>query len=316
MQSVYRLHYSFFIFFLLLTILPVAYAAVEVELTLRIVEEGQTGFANDEISLAENETLDLQNFVQTVPDEPKTIGSIDIIITQQVQLVSSIFANPILLENTDLTTVSVSISDQTKILGPATWDKTITPPKTVTTTGTVPAGFVTPTSAIEVGSPDVVLVFNSPVTILLNDVTGQIAYKLSGTNNWVLISSCSGSFATPTAPPAPGECSINNGVDTKIVTFHFTEFGPLEEEPKEEPEPDPTPTPKSSGGSGSGRTGVGPDSASPGQVFVPSFPVLPEEGETKAKLPDWFRAVVFWWAEGKITEEEMNIAMQYLFKIL
>ena len=305
------LNRSFFLFLtlvILLTVPPIH--AQTAYVTSKIVEPGQTGFANDKISLEENETLDLSDFILDVPQFVETVGTSNVILTQQVELIATIDGNSIVLENTELPTISVEISDQTKISGPVDWDNKISPPTEIETTGDIPSGFQTPDSVIQIGSPDVILIFDKTVTIILEGVTGQTAYKLPGEETWNLISGCNGDYENPDDPTFPNECSISNEIDTKIVTYHFTEFVGLEETPEDPPE-DPIQSPKSS--SGGGRTAVGPSSSSPGQVFVP---VLPGEEEIKVKLPDWFRQVVFWWAEGKITEEEMNTAMQYLFKIL
>lgn len=38
---------------------------------------------------------------------------------------------------------------------------------------------------------------------------------------------CGGTYASPAPPVFPGACYISNGVDTEIVTYHFTTFGSL-----------------------------------------------------------------------------------------
>ena len=215
------------------------------------------------------------------------------------------------IENTDLAIVLVEIPDKTTLSAPASWDKIIVPPKEIPTTGTIPSGFQTPASVIQIGSPDVVLVFDKTVTIILQGVTGQIAYKLSNQNTWNLISTCTGTYANPTDPAFPKECSISNGVDTKILTYHFTEFAGLTSTPSIPSSPSTSPSTSSGGSSGGhGRTGSGPSSSSsPGILQSPN---LPQQEDSPTKMPEWFRLVMFWWAEGKITEEEMNNALNWL----
>ena len=270
--------------------------------TATLLEEGQIGGdANDEIVLDEDETLDLTNIVETVPETTETIGGVDVDLTQEVEFVA-VNNDVIVLKNTAEPSISVEIFDQTKIKAPAAWDGILTPPITVPVTGTVDSAFVAPTSGILFGSPDVILVFDKAVTIILTGTTGQTAYKLPGQTSWTLIDTCTGIFSNPDDPPANGECSISDSTDTKILTFHFTEFTGLSSIPST---PD-TPSTPSGGSSGGGRTGERPSTSSPGQVLEPG------ERDGPVKIPEWFRLVVFWWAEGKITEEEMNNALNWL----
>ena len=163
-----------------------------------------------------------------VTEFTETIGGVSVDLSKQVQFVSTESGTPITLQNIDVPSVIVKIPDRVTLSGPEDWDNIFSPPILVTTGGTVQSGFQTPTSSIQVGSPDVVLVFDKAVTLILDDTTGQTAYKLSGTNNWVLISTCTGTFANPNDPPVNGECSISDGTNTKILTYHFTEFAELE----------------------------------------------------------------------------------------
>jgi len=127
MQSAYRLRYSFFIFFLILLIIPNVYAA-EFTFTLTIVPEGDVGFTNDVISLDSTETLDLTSSTLDVTEFVEVVGNLEVALTQQVRIVSITDNDQIVLENTDLTTISVEIPDQTTISGPEEWDNTIAPP--------------------------------------------------------------------------------------------------------------------------------------------------------------------------------------------
>jgi len=146
-----------------------------------------------------------------------------------VTLNSGVTDEPIVLTNSDLSGVSASIPDGTKIQGPAGWDGKITPPISGTPSGgNAPAGFSVGSTVISIGSPDGTLVFDKPVTILLLGVTGTVGYRPSESDTWVQITNvCGGSYDTPTPPTEPGECAISNGTDTKIVTYHFTTFGSL-----------------------------------------------------------------------------------------
>jgi len=163
-----------------------------------------------------------------------------------VTLQSGVDGEPIVLTNVDLDDVTVSIPDETLITGPDGWDGIIQPPAAGTPSGTPPAGFSVGDTVISVGSPDGTLLFDKAVTIVLAGVTGTVGYRPSGSDVWQTITStCGGTYAAPEAPVAPGECSINNGTDTKIVTFHFTSFGGLNPTP-------PTPAPSSGGGGGGG----------------------------------------------------------------
>lgn len=147
----------------------------------------------------------------------------------EVTLQSGINGQPIVLTNSNLSNVSASIPDGTKIQGPAGWDGKITPPISGTPSGgNAPSGYSVGSTVISVGSPDGTLTFDKPVTILLSGVTGAVGYRPSGSNTWVRITNvCANPYATPGNPPASGECAISNGTDTKIVTYHFTSFGSL-----------------------------------------------------------------------------------------
>lgn len=151
------------------------------------------------------------------------------LVGREVTLRSGVNGSPIVLTNSNLSNISASIPDGTKIQGPAGWDGKITPPISGTPSGgTAPAGFSVGSAVISIGSPDGTLVFDKPVTILLAGVTGTVGYRPSGSNTWVQITNtCASPYATPGNPPANGECYISNGTDTKIVTYHFTSFGSL-----------------------------------------------------------------------------------------
>lgn len=151
------------------------------------------------------------------------------LVAGKVTLKSGVSGSPIVLTNSSVSTVSASIPDGTKIQGPTGWDGKIAPPISGTPSGgNAPAGFSVGSTVITIGSSEGTLVFDKPVSIVLAGVTGTVGYRPSGSDTWVRITNvCGGSYETPTAPAAPGECAINNGTDTKIVTYHFTSFGSL-----------------------------------------------------------------------------------------
>ncbi|KAG2478596.1 MAG: hypothetical protein NPMRTH1_400004 [Nitrosopumilales archaeon] len=159
----------------------------------------------------------------------KTVGDKAVLVKKAVKLESGTDNKPVIIKNVALPSVSVSIPDGTTILGPDEWTGTIQPPKTGSSSGTAPSGFSVGNTVIEVGSPDVVLLFDNPVDVLLSGVTGNVGYKPAGSSTWIQITNvCGGTFDSPDDPVFPGECFISNGVDTKIFTYHFTTFGGLD----------------------------------------------------------------------------------------
>jgi uncharacterized membrane protein YgcG len=299
---------SFFLFIFLFS-LPLVYGET---MQAYLLAPGEESFTNDEIVLTNDETLDLDPI--TVFETTETIGGQEVELTQEVKIVAddSTFVS---LRNTALTNVIVAIPDNTIVKAPAAWNGEITPPKSISTSGSVAAGFQTPSTSIQVGSPDVILVFDKAVTILLTGTTGQTAYKTPGANTWISISSCSGTYAAPADPAANGECSISNGVDTKIVAFHFTEFAGLSATPAPSA-PAAASTSTSGNSGGHGRTGVGPSSSGgssgssgysgPGLVYdIPEKPIIPG-------LPKWFNSVIIWQQQGLISTDEMLQAWKWL----
>ena len=291
----------FFYIFLILMGFPLANAEI---IKAYLLPEGETSFNNDEIVLVTDETLDVSNNVITF-DTPttETIGEITIELTQEVTLIAD-DSNVITLKNTDLEIVTVEIPDKTTIFAPAEWDQTISPPTEVATSGTVSSGYDIPTISIQIGSPDVVLVFDSAVTIILEGTTGQTAYKLSGTDNWLLISGCTGTYDNPDDPSVNGECSISDGTNTKILTYHFTEFAELTET-VETTTPETTPeTTTTSSGSGSGPG----SSSSRGGSTISFF-----EQSTVSVFPNWFKTTTInWWVADLISDNEFKSIVNYL----
>lgn len=158
------------------------------------------------------------------------IGDKQITVKKAVKIASGLSNTPIKIKNTNLSNVEISIPDDSTVLGPDSWTGSINPPKTTTKSGTAPSGFSIGNTVIEVGSKSEILLFDNPVTITLSGVTGVVGYKPAGSENWKQITNqCSGTFDNPGSPPFPEECFISNEADTKIVTFHFTVFGSLNE---------------------------------------------------------------------------------------
>jgi hypothetical protein len=245
---------------------------------------------------------------------------------------SGVQDKPIIIKNIALPSVSVTIPDDTTILAPDSWSGIIQPPKSISSSGNAPSGFTISDTVIEVGSSDAVLLFDTPVTLTLSGVTGAVGYKPSGSNNWIQITNTCNSFDNPTTGLVfPGECFISNGVDTKIATFHFTEFGPLDPIPP--PIPPPTPQPSKSSSGGSGRINVSPDeiskksSTSISRVsdWVSSkeyfkFGIrdliaqghIPHTGQIPSSAPQWFYNIGQQWKDGKISNEEYFNAAKWL----
>lgn len=288
----------FLLFLIVSTILIFTISdAYAIDVTANLLPEGQVGTNNDEIVLDDDTTINLSEASVDVDEFTETIGLVSVDLSQEIQFVATIEDNPIILQNSELTSVLVEIPDQSTMSGPATWDGTLSPPKEVKTSGKIESGFRTPTSSFQIGSPDSVLIFDNAVTITFEGVTGEMAYKLPNTINWVIISECSGSFANPGTPSFPNECSISNGIDTKVVTFHFTEYTELDI------------VKKSSGGSG--RTGVGPTSGGSSRSGT-SIINIPLPGASQV-FPAWFQySLVSWWTNDSITDTEFKNAVNYL----
>ena len=163
-----------------------------------------------------------------------------------VTLNSGDSSSPIMITNSNnLAGFSVSIPNGTTITGTAGWNGIITPPTSETPNGNAPTGFSVGSTVISIGSTDgSILTFSNPVTILLPGVTGTVGYKptRSDTDTWVQITNTctTGSYDSPVGAPLNGECAISNGTDTKILTYHFTDFGSLVANPASASTPAPS----------------------------------------------------------------------------
>ncbi len=297
----------FFLFFLILISFPIGHALATTEATAQMFGSGEAGFEDDQIVLDNDSTVDLSYAVEEVTETTETIGGVEVDLTLEVEMGAA--GDNVILTNTQLPTVEVQIPNGTKISAPANWNQQLAPPKSVTTPSIEIAGFNTPTTAIEVGSPNVILVFDKSVTIILEGTTGQTAYKLPGGIVWILISTCGGTFASPNDPPANGECSVTDGTDTKIVTFHFTQFTGLST-----PAPS-TPSTPSTGSGGSGNVGVGsPRIFGPGSSGGSSGggEYRPPTQTGPIVFPAWFDNVKDWYRQGDISALEFLQAYQWL----
>ena len=172
----------------------------------------------------------------------KRIGKKEVLIEKIVQM-----SNALSLTNSTITDVSVSIPDSAVIFAPSGWDGIVNPPKKIVLSGVAPTGFAVSSQVIEVGSETETLIFDTPATVLLEDVVGTIGYKPSGSDSWIEITNtCGGTYDSPTLDSSlfPGECSISDGTNTKVLTFHFTSFGSLT------PVSEESSTPSTLGGTG------------------------------------------------------------------
>ena len=126
------------------------------------------------------------------------------------------------------TNVTLNIPASTIITGPVGWDGTFELPTAGSNGGTAPAGFSVGNLIIEIGSNNSTLLLNNPAVITLTGVTGSVAYRPAGSSEWTQITNtCAGTYTTPQNPLSPGECVISDGINTKIVTYHFTNFANL-----------------------------------------------------------------------------------------
>jgi parallel beta-helix repeat protein len=138
-------------------------------------------------------------------------------------------SSPVTIGSTTVTSIipaGVTVTTQPN----AYWDGVINPPAPVSDySGAAPSGFDVGNTVIEVGSIYTTLYLSSPATLTLTGVNGPIGYSAANSNNWTLIAdTCGGTYDSPSNPTSTtGACTITNGIDTKILTYHFTRFGTL-----------------------------------------------------------------------------------------
>jgi len=184
----------------------------------------QIGGADQQLDSFTRGDLDGQNLSQ-----PITIGGVATQVTQAVSLRSGTAGTPLTLTNNNRKNMTVELPDGVAVLAGSSWDGTVQPPITTTASGSAPAGFRVGSQTFSVGSATSTLLFDQPATLTLTGVTGAFAYQPAGSTAWQQITNtCGGSYAAPTAPAFPGECTISNNTDTKIVTYHFTSFATLD----------------------------------------------------------------------------------------
>ncbi len=161
---------------------------------------------------------------------PIIVGGQSVSVDKAVAIQSGVSGEPVLLSNQGYSPVSISIPDGAAVLAPSSWDGTLAPPRQAARAGEPPHGFSVAGTIVEVGSPDSVLLFDKPVSVVLSNVTGAVGYKSSGSSVWMQIANqCGGAYDTPTAPVFPGECVISDGTDTKVYTYHLTSFAMLDD---------------------------------------------------------------------------------------
>ena len=284
-----------------------------VTLTATLLPQDEVIFEDDDVELQPGENLDLSDSVtETLGTTTETIGGQEVELAKKVKITAR--DKPVItITNAALPTAVIKILDDTTIKSPQTWDGLIKPPTSVSTSGTITGNFLTPTTAISVGSPDVILVFDKAVTILLTGTTGQTAYKTPGSNTWILISGCTGTYATPNDPPANGECSISNGVDTKILTFHFTEFTSLST-PSTPTSTTSAPSTSSGSSGGHGKTGVGSPRIYGSSGGSSGGGVIVQGDGGRGTIPAWFDNVMDWYRMGEITPLEFINAYDWIIR--
>jgi large repetitive protein len=161
-------------------------------------------------------------------NNPVSVGGQNVTLTQSVTLQSGTDGTAITMTNTGFSSASLIIPDGTTVLAPAGWNGQMSAPNGAVESGATPSGFSIGGVAYEFGSTNTVLLFSTPVSVILPSVTGQVVYRAAGDSSWTEITNtCGGTFASPTAPVFPGECKISNGTDTKVYTYHLTSFAQL-----------------------------------------------------------------------------------------
>lgn len=209
----------------------------------------------------------------------QTIGGQTVVIARGVNLLSGTASQSITLTNSNFGNVTLIIPDNITVFAPSVWNGTIVPPRPGTNLGIAPSGFSVGDTVIEVGNPAGILLFNKPVSVILKGVTGPVAYRPSGSTIWVHITNvCAGTYDLPAAPVFPGECTISNGTDSKIVTYHLTTFGSLTAISA-------PPAPSESPSSGGGGFGGPINTELPSPTATPSPSITPSASPTPSPTP-------------------------------
>jgi hypothetical protein len=213
-------------------------AAVDVDNTNGYVLSGDasTAIGNDIVVngfLQDLSSITSGDLVGQDMTAPVTIGDVSVLPVQAITINTAGPGVTHDLTNTSLPGVDVAIPDNTTTYGCAAWDGRLKM-NAGTNTGTAPSGFLVGSYVVDVGSPICPLLLDRPTTITITGMTGSVAYKPAGSANWFTVPTCGGTYVAPVAPPVPSpysECSISDGVDTKILTYHFTSFGSLSAAP-------------------------------------------------------------------------------------
>ncbi len=161
------------------------------------------------------------------------VGDVEVEVDLVVKLNSTDEGEDIIIENEDLEGVSVAIPDQTTVMASETCDFLIqAPTQTSTEGGKAPSGFSFGDFSFEVGSSECVILFDQPLKIEVDGVYTNIAYRPSGSENWITIPTCGGPYEEPENPEFPGDCSLTNGsTKTKVLTYHLTNFSSVTPKP-------------------------------------------------------------------------------------
>ncbi|MEI7792257.1 MAG: immunoglobulin-like domain-containing protein [Candidatus Berkelbacteria bacterium] len=125
-------------------------------------------------------------------------------------------------------TIVVNVASGTTVTGPATWDGVVKLPEVTVnpTSVTVNSGnYPTNVASIEIGMPDVKLIFDKAVRILIPGGAGRsVGYTRSDVFTPINAVCAADTQAAGDALLAEGDCKIDAGADLVIWTKHFTKF--------------------------------------------------------------------------------------------
>lgn len=159
----------------------------------------------------------------------QNIGGVDVKVAKAVNIKSS---GGVTISNPDVKNVDLKIPADATVLAGSGWNGQIEPPKAVAaSTGAPPAGFTVGNIVVSVGSTTETLLFDRPVTLTFTGVsTGAIGYRSPAAAAFTAIDKkCEGTYDNPTPPAFPKECYriSDDNKNTKIVTYHLTDFATL-----------------------------------------------------------------------------------------
>jgi hypothetical protein len=281
-----------FLLFLLIFTIPAAFAdSITAELTI----------INNRLSFTDNEII--------LDNKPLEISEYNILEredTKKVIFVTENNGNIITMTNSNISWIRIIFTDETELSVDKLWDGTISLTESANTSRII-TGYEIPDKIIKMGNDNLTIQFDKAVTIIFDGMTGDAAYKQTGATNWNLISAiCEGEYGTPTDPSAENMCYITDGVNTKIITYHFTEFALIQE----------TTDNGSSGGNRGGSSG-GNSGGSSGGNSGSSFGgghgrtgVGPTD--THNTIPQWVKQPIGWWINEDITNTDFSNMMEWL----